>query len=848
MLRFSYHKIAILVIALSLLASCSTKKNTFLSRNFHALVTKYNVLFNGKEALNKGVEELRVSYKDNFWETLPLERLDISDEMMMPGDKKNPNFERAENKAVKAIQKHSINIDGFEYNYQIDEAFFTLGKARYYDQRFNPALEAFNYVLYKYPDCNIIDEVKVWREKTNMRLGNNALAIQNIRELQKKENLKRDIDKEAEMLLAQTFINLKEIDSALGHTNKALKKVKIKEEKARLLFIKGQLHEQLEQKDSALVTYQKVIDMKRKSPRSYIIHAHTNSLQYFDYENGDRVALEEKFKKLVEDFENREYVGVIYYQMGNYFTKIDSLERAEQYYNLSLKSNSSDNYLKAMNYSNLGKMSFDNGAYVDAGKYYDSTLTNLEPKTRLYRSVDKKLKNLQDVIKYETIRTEKDSIIRLVKMDSLSREKYFSNYITTLKAAEEERIQLEAKQNQEVSNATAPVTGVNPSSAANVFYFYNVQLVQKGKIAFEEKWGKRKRGDNWRYSKDEEVVSENNSEQNEQEVSVTDKKPVDDKYNTRFYISKLPSDTVVIDSIIRERNFAYYQLGLIYKDKYRRYDLAEAKFNTLLSFNPDEKYTLPVLYNLYKMYRVQESDQAEVVKNRIISEYPDSRHAQLLNNTSITEATDTPENKYNSIKEKYDKGEYNTVLDEIENALIQYQGEPVIPKLELLKAYTLGKVKGVEAYKEALVFVSLNYPNYEAGKTAEKLLRTGVLKVEQLKFEEHKKGYYKIVYTYDSKDQETISKDKKFLEGFIKEIQLGPIHMTEDYYNESEKMLVLHRFTSENKAKHFLEELTKLKKIKFRKDGVILSNHNYKVVQINKNLKEYIKQQQEKTL
>jgi hypothetical protein len=51
----------------------------------------------------------------------------------------------AETKA-KTIQKHSMNIDGTEKNYQIDEAYLLLGKARYYDQRFIPALDAFNYI------------------------------------------------------------------------------------------------------------------------------------------------------------------------------------------------------------------------------------------------------------------------------------------------------------------------------------------------------------------------------------------------------------------------------------------------------------------------------------------------------------------------------------------------------------------------------------------------------------------------------------------------------------------------------------------------------------------------------
>ena len=163
--------------------ACSTKKNTFVSRNYNALTTKDNVLYNGNLALDKGIIDLKTQYKDNFWEILPVERMQISEEQMTPGQAKNPNFEKAETKATKAIQKHSMNIEGSEKNPQMDEAHLLLGKTRYYDQRFVPALEAFNYVLYKYPTSDKIHEVKIWREKTNMRMDNDAAAVVNLKKL-----------------------------------------------------------------------------------------------------------------------------------------------------------------------------------------------------------------------------------------------------------------------------------------------------------------------------------------------------------------------------------------------------------------------------------------------------------------------------------------------------------------------------------------------------------------------------------------------------------------------------------------------------------------------------------------
>mgnify|MGYP007046306592 CR=1 FL=1 len=121
-----------------------------MSRNMHALSTEYNILYNGYIALEQGKEALNVSYFDNYWDVLPVERMQLSEEIIIPGQSKNENFTRAEEKAIKAIQKHSMNIEGKEKNPQMDEAYMLLGKSRYFDERFIPALEAFNYILYKY--------------------------------------------------------------------------------------------------------------------------------------------------------------------------------------------------------------------------------------------------------------------------------------------------------------------------------------------------------------------------------------------------------------------------------------------------------------------------------------------------------------------------------------------------------------------------------------------------------------------------------------------------------------------------------------------------------------------------
>jgi len=64
-----------------LITACSTKKNAFVNRNWHAVNTKYNVLYNGNLAFEKGRDELRQTYKENYWALLPVERLQVTDEV-----------------------------------------------------------------------------------------------------------------------------------------------------------------------------------------------------------------------------------------------------------------------------------------------------------------------------------------------------------------------------------------------------------------------------------------------------------------------------------------------------------------------------------------------------------------------------------------------------------------------------------------------------------------------------------------------------------------------------------------------------------------------------------------------
>ena len=838
------YKITISLLTVLLIVSCSRKKNTFMSRNFHAVTAEYNTLYNGGLAYEDGKEELALSYLDNFWEILPVERVTLQDEIDTPGETKDPNFNRAEEKATKAIQKHSIYIDGKEYNPQIDEAYMMLGKARYFDQRFIPAQDAFNFILNRYPTSNNINRAKVWKAKTNIRLDNEDIALESLQEMMKEEDLEEEELAEASAIMAQAYINLDSLPEALPFIKLASEYERNKELKGRYAYIKGQVYDRLEMKDSANLAYDEVIDLNRKSPRVYMINAYIAKARNFDYTKEDKVAFLELLIELEENRENRPFLDKIYNQIGEYYRNSDSLDRATEFYNKSIKNFKNDNYLQSMNYRTLAVFNFDAADYKAAGAYYDSTITNLAVNSREWRRFKKKRENLDDVIKYEDIATQNDSILSLVAMDEGQRLAFFTDY--TSKLREQARLDSiaavkaeESETNKEFYEKNTSTTKAN--GANSTFYFYNATTAAYGKQEFSKIWGSRKLEDNWRLSSNKKTtITEPGDITKVVEISESE------LFDPQTYITKIPTDQVVIDSLAKDRNFAYYQLGLIYKEKFREYGLASNRLEKLLTQNPEERLILPAKYNLHKIYaEMEKTTLANNYKNDIINNHPDSRYAQILLNPNTQLATDesSPEFKYKALYKQFENAAYQDVIDISDEYITLYNGTDIVPKLEMLKATAIARKEGFEPYKKALNYISLNYPNSEEGKEAENIYKFVLPKIANKDFiGDEESDKWKLAYRFPTAEREAaIALQKKLDEG-IKEYNYFTMTTSIDYYNPDTILVLVHGLNTRMGGRGFAEVLKENKKYKIKRPSFEISSPNYKTIQIHKNLESYLKE------
>ena len=841
------YKITLFFLAVLFLAACSRKKNTFLNRNVHAVTTEYNTLYNGEMAFTDAKEQLAYGFRDNFWEILPVERIEIKEaETKAPGAAKGEGaggFNRAEEKAAKAIQKHSMYIDGKEYNPQIDEAYMLLGKARYYDGRFIPAAYSSNFILDRYPTSNNINIAKVWKAKTNIRLNNEEFAIENLQKMFDQAELKEEEIADGAAMMSQAFINLDSLQPALEYIKMASENVKDKELKGRYTFIKGQIYNRLGEKDSANIAFDEVIDMNRKTSRAYLINAYLEKGKNFDYEKGDRLAFLELLQDLEKNRENRPFLDKIYNQFGDYYRNSDSIETAVKYYNKSIKAFKQDRILQSVNYQTLAEINFDNAKYKTGGAYYDSTLTFLEAKSRQWRRITKKRENLDDVIKYEDIATTNDSILKLTKMSEAEQLAYFTEYTTKLKeqAVKDslEAVKVEQKiANKEFYEKGKTAAGPNKGST---FYFYNTSTVAYGKGEFRKVWGDRKLEDNWRLSSKRTSLIDNDDE-----IANTTPIAENELYKPQTYIAKIPTDQKVIDSLAKDRNFAYYQLGLIYKEKFKEYNLAANRLEKLLTYNPEERLVVPAKYNLVKIYEILENpSSADKYRNDVLTNHADTRYAEILRNPNSQLPTDesSPEYKYKQLYKEFEAAKYAEVIQKADEYMLIYNGNDIVPKFELLKATAIGRQQGFEAYKKALNFVSLNYPSTEEGKQAQQIYSNTLplLAVKDFVPEEGTKSW-KLVYKFSKEDAEAAQQLKEKLDKAIEDFRYTNMTTSVDYYDPQTRFVIVHGLNTKMGARGFGDVLKEKKEYKIKHPFFEISSPNYKIIQIHKNLDEYLQQ------
>ena len=657
---FRYYKI-LLILSLALSTSCDSMKS---------ISSKYNILYNGDLFLNEGLDQLRNSYKDNFWDIIPV----IVDNNITNSLPEYPtkNFLKSEEKAIKVIQKMGDSRNSAS-NY-INDAYLLLGKSRFYDKRYISSLQAFNYILKQDVKSNIWLEAFYWRTLIYINLQQYELAKSSLeKELEDNKISKRNLSLLYDSM-SELYYKKRDYAALIKSLKKAVKHSSSQEQIRRSYFIIAQSFMNLNKNDSASVYFQKSIDTKANNFSDIYLDANLKlsllKKQELDEDYFNRMLRQPR--NLMASSKINYYYALNSYEKGNYNDSEIQLKR-------SLKQIDDDKNLKVKVYNKLFEVNFDRKDYLNASNYLDSVLNIIDTNTKDFFVLNKKREKLNSITDLEKQNKLIDSLLYLSTLDSNKLKEVLSPVQKNFKITKDKRI----------SN----------QKSLGVFYFNNKTAIENGKKQFKRLWGNRNRIENWRLISQNVFISENNSNRSNETKS--------NKLDTNNFDTKsIPYMKYQKDSLNKIKNYNYFKKGLYLYEYFE--DLVTSE-NNLLKVDPkivSKNDYLQSRYYLYKIYSSPEfknNEKSKELKNLILNNYPNSIYAKILNE-DVTAANEefNLEEFFENIELLVDKNRIDRAVSKIDSILPKLSSRSELYSLYLKKNELQAKVNGIEQYLKSL--------------------------------------------------------------------------------------------------------------------------------------------------
>jgi hypothetical protein len=816
-IRFHFFQL----IIISFLLSCSTSKDKFLNKEYHKLNSKYNVIFNAEQALNFGELLIQQEMEEDFGKIIPIEPLGMFDENA-ERFKKIPSFIVAEEKATKAIQKHSMNFNGLQKNSQIQKAYFILGKARYFDLRFSPALEAFEYVLKIYDDKEGFLKAKLWREKSNIRLNNNQIAIKNLKLLLPQATKFQKIYSEINASLANAYLNIKQEDSARIFISKASTLSRDNDKKVRYSFIHGQLLEKINLTDSAQKIYNSVVDLGRKTPRLFWIHSKLNALKINTAQSEiNPLSITRKLKR---NYENFPYLHLIDQFEGRYYIDkgFDSLGIVS--YKKSLRSKSVDITTKKLNYRELSDHFFKKGIYIKSGAYLDSLILLMDKKSFIKKMTERERRGLDRIINLETIIRNSDSILSILSMNEREKFNFFNKYI-------EKKVKIDSLKKIKPNIRRGIFKRVKKSQAK--FYFYNEYQINLGRVSFKELWGNQLNVDNWNSFSQ---AMSNFADKSSKNLDII--KTKNPKVRTAaYYISLLPKKKETIDSLKNIRKQAYLDAGLLYKEKFLKKQMSTKRLSKVLKLNPNENQEILALYNLYNLHKTSDTIYASRVRNKLTQKYPKSVYTADILESQNFKINKSPINFYNFLHKKFMSQEFLDIIVNKNDYRKKLIGTGLELKFELLIINSIGRLRGINEWQNELEKFLEEYPNSKESVWVKKTLTNIKTKYIDIR-PTVKKFKWVIVFSNLSGIDFYRLRENMILE--LNKRAEGIKNISIDSYNDTYSFIVIHSENQYPEVNFLLKIWSNLPSFQNNLDNFVALSSEYRQIQKQKTWKPNI--------
>ena len=634
-----FAKIGISLLVIAALTGCSTSKNTFPNRAYHNVTCKYNVYWNGNQAMKEAEKAYAKLSKDNFTATLPVYNYPDKSEL-------GPclsHLDRTIEKSSKAIHKHSMMIKGKEYVKTIDDAYFLMAKSYFYKQDYVQAQRVLNYIAHTYPKSNVRNEAEVLLARAQMRQGYYSSAdelLETIRYMNEKKNKKKfavlfNAAKAEYHLTAPDG----DVQEAIDYISNALDNKPKRDFRTRLQLILGELYENLGQQAEAQKNFKTVIKKSDNYEMTFCAQMHLAA--NYDGTESNRNAITKQLKKMLEDKKNENYRDQIYYAFSEIARIDEDEDQRIDYLAKSVSASTENNYQKTFSAITLADLYFELNEYREAQHYYDTAMMSIPKNYPKYEEIQKKSNVLRDLVdKLDEIDLQ-DSLLRIANLPEAQRNAWVRKMIADYTEAERKAAAEEAERMLAMQNA-ASYTNINNNmnNSNGKWYFYNQSLVTAGQQDFYRRFGNRKLEDNWFISNKTQISFDDMALMNDPSLARDtveydeDGNPIatreTDPTKEAYYLQDLPLRPGAKDTANAIIAKDLYETGFMYQDLLNDTKRACASFESLLQRYPKSEFALPALYMLYTLYTKTGDPKGETYKNTLLTKYPETDYAKLI--------------------------------------------------------------------------------------------------------------------------------------------------------------------------------------------------------------------------
>lgn len=728
------------IIAL-LFYSCSTKKNTSLSRVYHGTTLKFNIYFNGNEAYKRGINRILSQNIDNYNEILPI-FIDSKEDLASSA---SGDMDKAIQKASKGIKLHSITTKPNkgktsskkeqefykknEFNKWVDESYFLMGKSYFIKRDYLQARHNFEYITRQFPDEIIRYEANLYLVRTFAEQRNFRSAKETLDFIEGQKDLPKKYNGLFNAIYADYYLKQKKYNEVIPYLTKAIEFTKNKKNKLRYTYILAQIFEKSGNLNKATELYEKVA--KRNSSYDMEFNAKINMAKCYAIQGKNTRDIRKKLTKMLKDDKNIEYLDQIYYAIAEIDLNSNKIENAISNFKKSSETSISNDYQKAISCLKLGEIYFSNLDYKNSQIYYDTCIMYLPATYENYAKIRMHSLNLNELVKYVNIVEFEDSVQKLANMNTNERNKIIDKIIENL--AEKERLDREQEQQLAMNSMIFDQRRGNFNSGSSTpsggkWYFYNPSQLSFGKNEFTKKWGNRKNEDNWRRSNKAIVTTfETEDDLAGLDSTQTQKPRLTNPKSREYYLQDIP----LTDSAMMQSNTkiisALFNMGRVYKELFSDYNKSIYAYEDLNNRYPNNDYLLLSYYNLYLLNKlINNTTNTLKYKNLVIDKFPDSNFAKLLENPNyIQELEDkrrVDEQLYMDTYDKYMEGRCDIVIANADKFLDENSNNDLIPKFDFLKTLCVGKTSDTIIFKASLVEFMQKYKNDELSTVAQNIL------------------------------------------------------------------------------------------------------------------------------